>query len=153
MLSGKLGRGLLVAAIATVLTAVPCVASGAAIRTSQSGGNSLKLSGPTSNKIGASFKYSISGTAVSPADYVVAWEQYYPQAGCASTYAAESTRAFLPDTYGVTLFEDRSVSHTYSMVEQFGADHVGKHGICAYLIDLATGDTYAHAGQFWTNHS
>ena len=115
-------------------------------------GSSLRLRGPTSNKLGAAFEYTISGAAVSPANYVVAWEQFYPQSGCANTYAAESTRVFLPNTYGLTLFENKSVSHNYSIVEQFGADHVGKHGICAYLIDLATGDTYAYAGAFWTNH-
>lgn len=60
---------------------------------------------------------------------------------------------FLPNTYGLTLFENRNVSHHYSVVEQFGAVHLGKHGICAYLINLSTGDTYAYAGAFWTNHS
>jgi hypothetical protein len=53
----------------------------------------------------------------------------------------------------LTLFENRNVSHHYSVVEQFGAVHLGKHGICAYLINLSTGDTYAYAGAFWTNHS
>ncbi|MGD0982485.1 MAG: hypothetical protein ABSA65_01550 [Acidimicrobiales bacterium] len=149
---GRLRRGVLIAAAASVLAAVPCVASGATVQASNFAGSSLRLSGPTSNKMGSAFKYTISGTALSPADYVVAWEQFYPQEGCATTYAAESTRTFLPDTYGLTLFENRSVSHNYSIVEEFGADHLGKHGICAYLIDLTTGDTYAYAGQFWTNH-
>jgi hypothetical protein len=31
--------------------------------------------------MGADFDYTISGTAISPADYVVAWEQFHPQAG------------------------------------------------------------------------
>ncbi|MGO9962942.1 MAG: hypothetical protein ACLPUG_05860 [Acidimicrobiales bacterium] len=149
---GKLRRGFLMAAVATMMTAVPCVASSASTRSSHSAGSSLKLNGPTSNKLGKPFEYTISGTAVGPANYVVAWEQFYPQGGCASTYAAESTRVYLPNTYGLTLFENRSVSQNYSMVEHFGADHVGKHGVCAYLIDLATGNTYAYAGQFWTNH-
>jgi hypothetical protein len=144
--------GFLIAAVATLLIAVPGAASEASVQSSHSGDSSLRLIGPTSNKLGAAFEYTISGAAVSPANYVVAWEQFYPQSGCANTYAAESTRVFLPNTYGLTLFENKSVSHNYSIVEQFGADHVGKHGICAYLIDLATGDTYAYAGAFWTNH-
>ena len=52
------------------------------------------------------------------------------------------------------MFENRSVSNHYSIVEQFGAAHLGEHGICAYLINLTTGDTYAYAAiAFWTNHS
>jgi hypothetical protein len=103
--------------------------------------------------MGVNFNYTISGTANSPADFVVAWEQLYPQTGCARTYAAESTRAFLPATYGLTLWLDRTVSHSYSLVARFGAHNNGKHGVCAYLINLATGDTYAYGGAFWTNHS
>ena len=148
----RLGHGLLIGAVVTVLTAVPYVASVASTQTSHAAGSSLRLSGPTSNKVGTAFDYTISGVAISPADYVVAWEQFYPQEGCASTYAAESTRTFFPNTYGLTLFENRTVSHNYTLVEHFGAAHLGKHGICAYLIDLATGDTYADAGAFWTNH-
>jgi len=153
MIMRSLRLGLLIAVVATLLIAVPGAGSEASPQTSHSAGSSLTLSGPKSNTMGADFDYTISGTAISPADYVVAWEQFYPQAGCASTYAAESTRVFLPNTYGLTLFENRNVSHHYSVVEQFGAVHLGKHGICAYLINLSTGDTYACAGAFWTNHS
>jgi hypothetical protein len=148
-----LRRGLLIAAVASVLMAVPGAVSEASLQTSHSAGNSLRLSGPKSNKMGSDFNYTISGTASSPANYVVAWEQFYPNGGCASTYLEESTRAFLPDTYGLTLWVNRTVSHNYSLLAQFGAAHLGKHGVCAYLINLTTGDTYAYAGAFWTNHS
>src|ERR1700733_9966213 len=66
-------------------------------------GSSLELKGPTSNELGTTFSYKISGYAAAAADYVVAWEQLYPRSGCATTYAAKSTRAFLPATYGTAL--------------------------------------------------
>jgi len=113
---------------------------------------SLRLSGPTSNKLGQNFNYKITGVATATANFVVAWEQYYPRSGCAATYAAESTRAFLPGTYGLTLWLDQRVTGHYSLLARFGAANPGKHGICAYLINLSSGNTYAHAGQFWTNH-
>jgi hypothetical protein len=46
---------------------------------------------------------------------------------------------------------NKAVSHKYSSVEAFEAAHLGKHGICAYLINLASGDTVANGGAFWTN--
>jgi hypothetical protein len=146
-----LRRVLVVAAALAMLTAVLAAMSQASTASTRSGGSSLVLRGPKTNKYGSDFDYTISGTASGAADYLVAWEQYYPQSGCASTYAAESTRTFLPDTYGLTLWLNRSVSGSYSALAEFGASHLGKHGMCAYLINLSTGDTYAHGGAFWTN--
>jgi hypothetical protein len=145
-----------------MLTAVPIAMSQAAPAARHGGnsslklsgnssGSSLKLSGPKHNKMNASFDYTISGNANGSANYLVAWEQYYPQSGCARTYAAESTRAFLPYTYGLTLFLNRAVSHNYSTSQAFAAVHAGKHGMCAYLINLASGNTIAYAGAFWIN--
>lgn len=118
---------------------------------SRSADSSLRLSGPKTNKIGTDFDYTISGYASGAANYVVAWEQFNEQSGCATTYAAESTRVFLQSTYELTLWLNRSVSSNYSLLARFGADHSGKHGICAYLINLSSGDTYAYGGAFWTN--
>jgi hypothetical protein len=159
---GLLRRGLLVLLAVAMLTALPVSISqaaptaphslGSSLKLSgNSGGSSLKLSGPKNNRMDTSFDYTISGTATGSANYLVAWEQYYPQSGCARTYAAESTRVFLPYTYGLTLFVNKAVSHKYSSVEAFEAAHLGKHGICAYLINLASGDTVANGGAFWTN--
>jgi len=144
-------RGFLIALGALCLIAVPAGVSQAAQNHFRSGGDSLRLSGPKTNKLDASFSYTISGMASGSANYLVAWEQYYPQSGCAKTYAAESTRVFLPYTYGLTLFLSKSVSENFSASESFAALHPGKHGMCAYLISLASGDTYAYAGAFWTN--
>jgi hypothetical protein len=144
-------RGLLISAAVAMLTAVPAVMSQASTAGSRSADSSLRLSGPKTNKIGTDFDYTISGYASGTANYVVAWEQFNEQSGCATTYAAESTRVFLQSTYELTLWLNRSVSSNYSLLARFGADHSGKHGICAYLINLSSGDTYAHGGAFWTN--
>lgn len=115
--------------------------------------NSLHVSGPTSNTLGHNFNEQISGYAKGAANFVVAWEQYYPHSGCATTYAAESTRAFFPSTWGLSLWIDQSVHGKYSLTARFGAANPGRHGLCAYLINVATGTTYAHGSIFWTNHS
>ena len=146
-----LRRALLISAAMTMLFETSAAISQASTAGSHLSGSSLKLSGPKTNKYGTDFDYTISGTAAGPANYLVAWEQYYPQKGCATTYAAESTRAFLPSTYGLTLWLNRAVSTSYSARAAFGAAHLGKHGMCAYLINLTTGDTYAYGGAFWTN--
>ena len=113
----------------------------------------LAITGPHSNKLGTAFSDRISGSATGAADYVVAWEQLYPRSGCASTYAAESTRAFLPSVYGLGLETATPVTRgrSFSIVARFNAVNPGEHGLCAYLISLETGNTYAHAATWWTN--
>ena len=91
--------------------------------------------------------------AAGAANFVVAREQYYPHSGCAATFAAESTRAFLPSTYRLTPWVDQRVHGNYSITAHFGAANLGKHGMCAYLISLSSGNTHAHGGIFWTNHT
>jgi hypothetical protein len=115
--------------------------------------NSLHVSGPTSNKIGTPFIEEISGHAKGAANFVVAREQYYRHSRCAATYAAESTRAFLPSTYRRTLWVDQSVHGNDSITAHYGAVNLDTHGICAYLISLSSGNTYTHGGIFWTNHT
>ncbi len=149
--SATLRLGLLIGVGLFALTVAPGVAGAAPA--SQSVADSLHLKGPTVNKIGTDFDYTISGSASAPGDFLVAWEQYYPVTGCAATYAAESARTFESSTYELTLWLDGSVSGTFSKAAEFGADHPGKHGMCVYLISLTTGNTYAHAGAFWTNTS
>jgi hypothetical protein len=113
--------------------------------------NSLKLSGAAKNTLGQDFNWTISGFAGSGANRVVAFEQFYKHSGCAATYAAEKGRES-KSSYAVTLWLTRAVGHGhYSAVAEFGADHAGVHGICAYLINHSTGHTYAHAGGWWDN--
>ncbi len=118
-------------------------------------GDTLRLSGPGSNRMGTDFTYVMTGETSGLADHLVAWEQFNKVSGCATTFAAESARALLdPSTlYSLTLWNNQSVSGTYSVTARFGASHLGVHGICAYLIDLTTGETFATAGAFWTNHN
>jgi hypothetical protein len=118
-------------------------------------GNSMRVAGPATNPMATNFNYVISGTAVGAANRVVAWEQYNKVNGCAPTFAAESVRAeFAPSsTYGLTVWTNQAVSGTYSVTAAFGAVNPGVHGVCAYLINYTTGQTYAHAGAFWNNVS
>lgn len=118
-------------------------------------GNSLHIAGPTSNVMGASFAETVSGFAASPADRVVAWEQFDKSTGCADTYADEKSRESAPNTYGLTSWLDQAVTpgQSYSAVARFSAQRSGTHGMCAYLINQSTGTTYAHDGIWWDNHS
>ncbi len=114
----------------------------------------MTLSGPATNTMGTNFNYVIAGSGGGPANRVVAWEQYSKLSGCAPTFAGEAARAFHPpSTYGLTVWTSQAVSGTYSVTAAFGADNLGVHGVCAYLINYTTGQTYAHAGAFWTNVS
>jgi hypothetical protein len=114
--------------------------------------NPLKLSGAAKNTLGQNFNWTISGFAGGDANRVVAYEQFYKHSGCASTYLAEKAR-LSESSYAVTLWSNQAVGpHAhYSLVAQFGADHAGVHGICAYLINHSTGRTYPHAGAWWHN--
>ncbi len=141
---------------ARALRAVPALAVVASVvlaSHASAGGYSMRVSGPATNKMGADFNYVISGTAGGPADRVVAWEQYDKSNGCAPTFAGESVRAvFEPASlYGLTKWTNAAVSGSYSVTAAFGARNLGVHGVCAYLINYTTGETYAEAGAFWRN--
>lgn len=143
----------------TALRSVPIVAvviaTVALASPASAGSYSMKVTGPPTNKIGTDFTYLITGTAGGPANRVVAWEQYDKSNGCAPTFAAESVRAiFQPSSlYGLTKWTNEAVSGSYSVTAAFGAANLGVHGICAYLINYTTGQTYAKAGAFWKNVS
>jgi len=139
-------RSGVVLGVIVVALALVAVAHGA--------GNALTVTGPRSNKLGTTFTYDIAGSAVGGADYLVGWEQLHPRSGCASTYAAESTRMFLPSMYDIALETARPVTpnSSFSTVAHFNAVNPGEHGLCVYLISVETGDTYAHVAAWWTNH-
>lgn len=133
----------IVLVVGTVALASPASASA----------NSMRLTGPATNKMGVNFNYVISGVASGPANRVVAWEQYNRVQGCAPTFAGETVRAlFQPSSlYGLTVWTNRAVSGSYSITATFGAAHLGVHGEGAYLINFTTGQTYADSGAFWNN--
>ena len=143
------------ALVGVTAAALTAATTPAVVGTASASGSTLHVSGPISNLMHTNFNETISGFAVSPANYVVAWEQFYKHAGCASTFATESTRAFFSGTWGLTTWLARPVSpgHRYSVVAAFGAQNLGTHGMCAYLINLSTGTTYAHGQIWWTNHN
>lgn len=140
-----------IGAVALTAATVPTVVTSGA----SASGSTLHVSGPTSNLMHTNFNETISGVAVSPANYVVAWEQFYKHTGCASTFSAEATRAFFPGLWGISPWLARPVAagKRYSAVAAFGAQNLGTHGMCAYLINLSSGATYAHGQIWWNNHN
>jgi hypothetical protein len=148
MLRSRRSHALRSVAALAVLAAGVVLASPAS-----AGAYSMRLSGPATNTMGQDFNYVISGSAGGPADRVVAWEQYDKSNGCAPTFAGESVRAvFQPASlYGLTKWTNQAVSGAYSVTAAFGAKNLGVHGVCAYLINYTTGQTYAEAGAFWKN--
>ena len=68
-------RGLLIMIVLTVAAAVPIGVAQASPSRPHAGSGLLKLSGPKTNKMNASFTYTISGTAKGAANYLVAWER------------------------------------------------------------------------------
>lgn len=141
------------AAVAIALTAAT-ITIPTALSTAAASTDTMNVSGPTSNLMGANFNETISGVTSGPANYVAAWEQFYKNSGCAPTFAEESVRAFASRTWGLTAWLGRPVSSGhYSLVAQFGARNAGTHGMCAYLINASTGATYAHGSIWWNNHN
>ncbi len=111
------------------------------------GSGAIHVKGPTRNAFHTRFKEAVSGSAHGAANYVISGEQLNPAGGCASTYTAESAKADWmrwPTGTG-------NVHGGFSLVARFYAKNHGKHGICSYLINRATNQTYAHAGLFWRN--
>jgi hypothetical protein len=55
-------------------------------------------------------------------------------------------------TYELTLWVNTAASGHFWVTARFGAWLVSVHGVCAYLMNLPTGQMYAEVGKFWTNH-
>jgi hypothetical protein len=81
------------------------------------------------------------------ANYVISGEQRTRSGGCTHTYSAEAARSSFYE--GPT--RTGRVQATFSLVANFYSHVSGTHGICSYLINRATKQTYARAGRFWTN--
>jgi len=146
-LGDKLGRTRLSILIATLLVFALAAQADAAA-------GSIHLAGPRTNTFGTFFNYQVTGRAESAANHVVVWEQFYRRSGCASSYAAERARTGAR-RYSITVFVNEPVApqSSYALTAHFYASHLGEHGVCAYLINLASGRTYAHAAAWWRNLS
>ena len=111
--------------------------------------SSIKLTGPSSNKIGQSFAIKMSGYAAAPANRVVAGEQTSTAKVCAGKYTTEYPRNDYYPAFGDTVGKNKRFK---GLTVAFSAQVPGKHALCAYVINSSTYKTYAHAEITWTNH-
>jgi hypothetical protein len=134
------------------IAAAICALAASSATVYASGGSTMKVAGPRHNALGTNFNYTISGVAGGGANRVVAWEQFHRLGGCAETYVAEKGRTG-SSAYEITLWVNAAVTSGghYALVARFGAANAGEHGICAYLINAASGKTFAHGGGWWVN--
>jgi hypothetical protein len=109
-------------------------------------GSSITLRGPHVNQFGTPFQYTASGATHGKANYIYGWEAPFSTA-CASTYKAESKRG------GLAVFLSKSLAKnaSFSIVVQFFARNTEQHRFCAYVVNRATGKTFAHAATSWKN--
>jgi len=126
------GRAVLVTPTLGLLALAPSVLAAS---------TSVRLAGPNENQLGSFFTYKLTGFASGRADYLVAWEQLYPRAGCAATYMAESARTFLPSTYGLMPAAQMALTRgrRFSTSLTFHAVNPGSHALCVFVISVKTG--------------
>jgi hypothetical protein len=147
--SGIFWRAAGLGALVLVLLLVVGTAAASAHRTAGCGSNRIGVRGPTANRSDIFFNETVFGCATGRANYVISGEQLAPAGGCASTYRAEATRSDFQQS-GATGPGQR-VRARFSLVAHFYSRQPGTHGICSYLVNRTTKQTYAHAGRFWTN--
>lgn len=132
------------------VTAGPAPTSGSGTKTSTTCGRraeTIGVAGPTANVFHTYFDETVSGSSCGAADYVISGEQLYPAGGCAATYLAESRKS---DWYQWPTGTGAVRGH-FRLVARFWARNHQKHGICTYLVNRATRQTYAHASRWWNN--
>jgi hypothetical protein len=103
--------------------------------------------GPTANASDVFFNETVFGCATGKANYVISGEQRTRSGGCAHTCSAEAARSSFYEWPTGT----GPLHATFSLVAKFYSHVSGTHGICSYLVNRATKQTYARAGRFWTN--
>lgn len=115
-------------------------AAPAAPASASSGTGELSLSGPSSNKLGSSFVYTLSAHPAVAA-LLLAFE--IPGSSCAavaSAYSRSSARVH------------QSVpASAFRVTFHFTAEPAGAYALCLYLVNPATSATEAHASAHWTN--
>jgi hypothetical protein len=127
--------------------AVVAVASAGAHRAAGCGGNRIGVRGPTAHASDVFFNERVFGCATGKANDVISGEQRTRSGGCAHTYSAEAARSSFyrwPTGTG-------RVYAAFSLVAKFYSHVSGTHGICSYLVNRTTKQTYARAGRFWTH--
>jgi hypothetical protein len=112
--------------------------------------SSVKITGPSSVKVGTKFQFKISGFDAKPADRLDLFEASVP---CSASASNET----LVQSVNPLLNNDTNVkkNHSFSETLKLSAKHAGTHYLCAYLvIDKAPSfTTKAHAQKKWTDHS
>jgi hypothetical protein len=141
---GKVPR---LGALVVALLSVVAVTGAGAHRATGCGGNRIGVRGPTANASDVFFNETVFGCATGNANYVFSGEQHTRSGGCAHTYSAEAARSSFYEWPTGT----GRVHATFSLVAKFYSHVSGTHGICSYLVNRATKQTYARAGRFWTN--
>jgi hypothetical protein len=150
MMHSSLGKRAFLRRVVVVSVGSVVLISGVAAASSS---NTIAITGPTKNLFHTYFNETVSGFASAPANFVISGEQLYPRGGCASTYLAErrksdfglwGTRSNRPGGTG-------PVHGSFSTVARFWARNHLEHGICSYLINRGTLQTYAHASRWWNN--
>ncbi len=128
--------GLLVAAALALASASDALAAS----------STISLKGPHTNVFGTAFHYTASGFAAARANYVYGWEAPY-SAKCATSLGAERKRS------SIALFTSKSVSKNkhFSLLVRFFARNTERHRFCAYLVNKASGKTFARAEATWQN--
>jgi hypothetical protein len=134
-------------ALALVLLAGAGGVSASAHGTGGCGGNRIGVRGPTANASDVFFNETVFGCATGRADGVISGEQRTRSGGCGRTYSAEAPRGSFSQWPTGT----GRVHARFSLVARFLSHVPGTHGICSYLINRTTKQTYARAGRFWTN--
>lgn len=111
------------------------------------GSGRLKIKGPTRNAFGVRFNQVITGTASGAANEVISGEQLGWTPRCATTLAAEQSRA----TWKQWPTGTGPVHKKFRLVARFLARNHLKHAICSYLVNRVTKQTYAYAANYWSN--
>jgi hypothetical protein len=105
-----------------------------------SGGNTLSLSGPTTNKLGSKFNYEVSAHLAAPALFLAFNPAGTTCAATASSYPRASAHVHQSLPSG-------SLALTFNLV----AEPAGSFALCVYVVNPSTGATEAHAAAHWTN--
>jgi hypothetical protein len=134
-------------ALVPILLVVVGLANASARQNTGCASNQIGVRGPTANKFNTFFSETVFGCASREANDVISGEQRLPNGGCASTYQAEEKSGnFYQWPTGTG-----QVHGSFSLMAKFYAHNPGTHGICSYLVNRSTKQTYAHAERFWTN--
>jgi len=135
-----------------VLIALAVALAGLAIASLAFGklNSAIRLSGPKSNVLGKTFSVSMSGYSALASERVVAGQQTSTALSCARQYAGERHRADFASAIARNVPRKK---HFKQLTVRLVARVLGRHALCAYLINARTLVTYAEAETTWTTRA